>query len=167
MPRDWDTDFETARRRTRRTPIVLLEISTGVTAQTYIRLTSNETDYTWDGKTWSARPFDGGGSFTIKQGEMGGQTIELADADGYWQTWLLSTNFRNERVTRYEIERSENDVVTGVQKDTWRIHKTAQGDRVFRLNVMMLQALLQHIRIPMQLLTKDDYPGIPDERNSY
>ena len=166
MPRDWNSSYETYRQATTNAPIVLLDITTGVTGTTHIYITSNESDYSWDGKTWVARPYEDAG-FTIKQGEFGAHSIEFSDADGYWTTWLLSTDFRFEKVTRHVIERNLSGVTTGVQTDVFRVSKTDQTDRKFMLQVEPLQGLLQHILIPMQLLTKDEYPGIPDERMSY
>jgi len=166
MARDWDEDYKTERQTVNPEPVVLLDIVTGITGTTHIWLTSNETDYTWDSITWTARPFEGG-SFSIQAGESGEVDITLGDADGYFGTWLLSTDFRNEKVTRYVVERDENDVVTGVQKDVWRVSNTSRSDRMFTFKVEFLQALLGRIKVPMQLLTKDKYPGIPDERSSF
>ena len=158
MSRDFHATFTAASRETNPKPTVLIAIETGDVGTPWIRLTSNETATTHDGETYSPRPFEFG-QFSVA-GESGGSAqLLLADADGYFATWLATTDFRWQTVKRYRIDRSVSDKD---QLDFFRIVNRNRSDREFIFTVEPRLAILQRMRMPGQVLTREEFPGIPD-----
>jgi hypothetical protein len=142
-------------------PSVLIEIATGLTSagDEYIRITSDPVDRSFSGSTYTARPFEHGG-FKVEQRAAGNMTITASDTDAYWGTWLLSTDFRWQKVNRYLIDRSEG--VTAYQ-DTFRVRNIERTDRSIRFMCEPLSAILRRVQVPQQRLTREEFPGIPAE----
>lgn len=163
MTRDFNSTFQDANRGVNPKPTVLITIETGDVGTPYIRLTSTEVDFVFPdaGDTYTARPFQFG-EFTVASGEEKSVQLRLADVDGFWDTWLATTNFRWKTI---EVRRIDRDVTTsGLRKqlDSFRFVSRQRVDREFIMNVEPRLAILSRIRVPAQILTREEFPGIPD-----
>ncbi len=146
-------------------PIVLLEIATGNTTTPTVYLTSNEKDHKWPtatGTTYTARPFELGDIVT-EGGEFPGLDVRLPDTDSYWDTWLLTTDFRHQRVTRRLVDRDRLADSTECDTDVFRISNHRMDGYQFVLTVEPLQSILQRLTVPLRTMTREDFPGMPTE----
>ena len=147
-------------------PTVLLEIATGLTSagNEWIRITSDDADRAWPtgGNTFTARPFEAQ-EFTVSGEDRPGIRITFSDTDGYWNTWLASTSFKWSKVRRWLIDRGVTNLSTQAQLDTFRIISRDRGDRTISFNAEPYTAILSRIRVPGQSLTREDFPGLPNE----
>lgn len=163
MTRDFHSVFEDANRGTNPKPTVLISIETGDGGTPWIRLTSTEVDLVFPtaGNTYTARPFEFG-EFSVASGDEKSVQLRLADVDGYWDTWLATTQFRWKTIERRRIDR---DVLTSslrMQIDRFRFVSRQRVDREFVMTVEPRLAILSRIRLPGQILTREEFPGIPD-----
>lgn len=155
------TDIRDAFRAISPRPTVLVEFTTGLPAPNdYIRLTSDPYDRSWSGATFTARPFQTDG-FDVKPGTETEVNITVSDTDDYWRTWLLSTDFRWQTVSRYLIDRSETADTSQVIKDTWRVRTIARVDRELTFTCEPVMAILSRVMAPQERLTREEFPGIP------
>ena len=163
MTRGFHADLNTASRATSPAPAVLVAIETGDAGTPWIRMTSTETDFVFPdaGDTYTARPFEFG-EFEVASGAAMSMQLKLADVDDYWDTWLATTDFRWKTCKRYRIDRAVVDSVTKAQLDTFRIVNRTRTDREFVFTLEPRMAILQRIRVPGQILTREEFPGIPD-----
>ena len=157
--RDHHATYTAAMRETSPQPTVLIAIETGDATTPWIRLTSNETATTYDSNTFTPRPFEFG-AFEVAGGGERSLQLKLADVDGYFSTWLATTDFRWKTVKRYLIDRG---VADKAQLDTFRIVNRTRGDREFIFTVEPRMAILARVRLPAEVLTREEFPGIPDE----
>jgi len=163
MTRDFHSDFEDASRVTTPQPTVLISIETGDSGTPWIRLTSTEQDFVFPdgGDTYTARPFEFG-EFDVVQGGEKSVQLRLADVDNYFATWLATTTFRWKTIERRRIDRDVTDGATKIQLDRFRFVSRQRTDREFIMAVEPILAILSRIRIPGQILTREEFPGIPD-----
>lgn len=145
-------------------PIVLLDITTG-TSPANIRITTNESDMEWptgSGNTFSSRPFTIS-EHRIDPEEFPSVTVELGDVDDSFDTWLNTTTFRNQSITRYILDRDQLTQTTFAITDKWRISHRIQTPEKFSFVAEPLQAILARVTLPQRTLTREDFPGIrPD-----
>ena len=164
MTRGFHADLTAASRETSPKPTILIAIETGDVGTPWIRLTSTESDLVWPtgGDTYTARPFEFA-DFEVASGGEKSVQLKLADVDGYFDTWLATTNFRWKTVKRYRIDRDVLDSSTKAQLDQFRFVSRKRTDREFVMTVEPRLAILSRVRIPGQILTREEFPGIPDE----
>lgn len=165
--RKFDDDFLDALRQVNPEPIILFEITTGLTStgNDIIRVALYEKDVVWpsvSGNTFTARAGESD-DFKMQYGENGEFNLTLGDGDGYFETWLLSTDFRYQKVTRYLIEVTENDDSDKAMVDSWRIDHIEQQPHQVTFVCEPLVAVLARIKVPKRVLTREDYPGMVNE----
>ena len=163
MTRDFHSTFEAASRGVNPKPTALITIETGDVGTPYIRLTSTEVDFVFPdaGDTYTARPFEFG-EFTVASGEEKSVQLRLADVDGYWDTWLATTTFRWKTIELRRIDRDVTSSALRIQIDRFRFVSRQRVDREFVMTVEPRLAILSRIRVPAQILTREEFPGIPD-----
>lgn len=143
-------------------PTTLIKISTGDSGTPWIYLTDKIGGITFDSKAYVSRPFEIAES-KIAAGEFPAIEISIADVDRYFDTWLLTTEFRFKKVIRKVIERDEMGASDQAISDTYRIsHKWQEAHRIVFI-VEPLQAILSRVRVPARTMTRDDFPGMPTE----
>jgi len=143
-------------------PVELIEIATGVTSDPLIRLTSDEADYVWPtgGNTFTARPFEMDPS-SLDPGSFEAVQFRAANADGYWDTWFLSTTFRFQKIRRFIIERDSTATSAHAICDAYRILHHEEVDREVVFTARPLMGVLSEINLPRGVMTRDDFPSIP------
>jgi len=158
--------FNTALQGVTPRPTTLLAIVTGLSApDDVIRVTSDDRDRVWPatgGATYTSRPFETDG-FLVSTDDRRALTVRFADVDGYFATWLNSTDFRHKKITRFVIDRSEDDDVEQAQVDAFRIVSRHRGDRQIEFSCEPWTAILTRARLPARILTRAEFPGLPNE----
>ena len=143
-------------------PLILIEIETGDAGTPWIRLSSDVVDTVWPtgGSTFTARPFDVD-AVTLSSSDFPSMTLRCADADGYFNTWLATTTFRNKKLKRYVIEQDAQVSTDYAYLDVYRIQKRDRTDGEFIFTAVPIQALLGEYRIPRRTVHRDQFPGLP------
>lgn len=141
-------------------PVILIEIETGDVGTPYIRITTAEQNVTFAGSTWTARPF-GSGAVKVDSQDTPDFTLTLADVDDYFATWLLTTNFRHAKVSRYVVDREALGSSAYAIKDTFRVTKRDRTDREFLFTCRPLSAIFQELTLPRRTVSRETFPGIP------
>lgn len=163
MSRDWPATFTTENQSVDPKPSLLVEVTTGLAAPNdTIRMTNEDADRSWSGSTFTARPFEFG-DFDIEGGRAAEVELKVADVDGYWATWLASTDFRWQRVRRYRIDRDAVSATSHAQLDTFRVLAYSRTDRELTFSVGPTAAVLEEMHIPGRFMTRVDFPGMPTE----
>jgi hypothetical protein len=144
---------------------VLLEIATGLTgASAYIRICNYDSNVvfpTTGGSTYTARPFECS-EVEVDGSEQKAIEITLPDVDFAVDTYLLSTDFRFALVNRYLVERDSLDSSAKAILDTFRVTSRSRTDRAVKFRAEPLQAILARINLPRQVLTREEFPTLPD-----
>lgn len=158
MTRGFHANFVAALTAVNPQIVVLIEIATGTTPAS-IRYTSTEGDYSFSGATWSARPWTMS-ELNIEGQETPSVKIQIADVDSELDTWLLTTDFRNQRIRRYIVDRRETAHYTS---DTLRVVNHEQDGYQFTFTAEPLLGILSRINVPARVMTRDNFPGMPTE----
>lgn len=166
MTRGLNADFQTQLRSADPKPVVLLQLATGLTAagSQYIRICDFDRDLAFPaagGVTFAARPFTVS-EIRIDGSERPAIEVTLPDADFAIDTFLLSTDFRFALVNRYLVERDSVDSAAKAIMDTFRVTSRSRADRVVTFRAEPLGSILSRIMLPRRVLTREDFPSIPD-----
>lgn len=163
MTRDLNATLKTALQSDEMKPTVLLAIATGTSPAT-IYITTNEVDLAFPtgGTTYTARPFSVP-ELMLSGTEAHAGTIELPDADAYWQTWLESTDFRFSKVEMLLVERDNLGNAAQRRLDTLRVRSIDQQARGVVMNVEPLAGIFAAVKIPKRTLSREDFKGLPRE----
>jgi len=143
--------------------ILFLDVATGTSPAT-LRFTTNATDMTYPvpgGSTYFSRPFDMG-DIQIEGGETPSVQIILADVDSYMDTWLLTSDFRYQKVVRRIAVREHTTLVSSTT-DTLRITNHDREGHNFVFTAEPLLGILGRINLPARIMTRADFPGMPRE----
>jgi hypothetical protein len=136
-------------------PVVLLEMQT--TGGTWCRFTQNETDLSFNGSTFSARPFSVS-EIGLDGDDQSGITLEFGNVDGYFD----SRDFRKKKVNVYRADRDHLNA-TDCFLDTFRVVKRERLPGIAIYEASTLAAILSVIQVPARSLTREDFPAIPRE----
>ena len=166
MPRTAAT-YQAAMQEVSPKPTTMLEIATGLTAagSEFVRVTSDDADRMWPdagGKTFTARPFETS-EFIVSGEDRPGLSFTFSDTDGFWNTLLESTTFRWKKAKRYVIDRDVTGSSAQAMLDTFRVISFERGDRSVTLHTEPYMAFLTRIRVPARTMTRENFPGIPNE----
>jgi len=161
MTRDLNATLKAKLQGSEMKPTVLMAIATGTSPAT-IYVTTNEVDiaYPTGGQTYTARPLSVP-DMMISGTEAYSGSIEFADADHYWQTWLESTDFRFQRVQMMLVERDTLGDATYRRLDTLRVRRVDQSPRGVMFMIEPLSGILGAFKIPKRTLSREDFPGLP------
>jgi len=160
MSRSTGSTFQTEMRSVDPKPVVLFEIATGITATPYIRVAISDSDVSFGGNTYTARPAEHE-DFEITPGESGGMDVTFADADGYFANFRATADFRWKTFTRYVLERDAGPDYA--MTDSFRISQTQLGTHTVIFTVKPLLAVLNDVKIPAEAMTREEFPGITND----
>lgn len=147
-------------------PRVLVEIATGLTgANAFIRITNADADVSWPtsgGATYTSRPMQISDA-RIDGGDHEGITFRLADADDYFATWLLSTNFRHQKVRRWLVSLGSTATSAHAILDVYRVESRERTPHEVVFSAKPAQGILSQLKLPRRTMTRSDFPGLPRE----
>jgi hypothetical protein len=161
LTRDLNSTLKAALQEENVKPTVLLSIATGTSPAT-IYITNNEVDLAFPtgGQTYTARPF-AVPEIMISGGEAHGGTIDFADADLYWGTWLQSTDFRFQKVEMRLVERDNLGASTYTRLDTMRVRGIQEVPYSVGMTIEPLSGIFGAAKLPKRTLSREDFPGLP------
>ena len=161
MTRPWSATLKSELQGATPLPLVLIDIGTGSSPAT-VYITNSAESLSVAGTTYSARPVSVS-AHTISGSEYPGIDVSLGDGDGYWDTWLLTTTFRKQRLRVLLMDRDQTGSLTHARVDTFRIVQYSRGDREVTLRAEPLTTILSEIMIPRRVLSRNEFPGLPTE----
>jgi hypothetical protein len=146
-------------------PLVCLIVRTGTGSS--ILVTNNDVDIkfpTTTGSTYTARPMTTG-EIKVSGTDTSPFDVTFGDGAGFWDTWLVSTDFRFQRVTRLLVERDSLGAADRAHVDTFRVRSVDRADKEVTFHTEPLRGILQTFRVPKIAMTRENYPGIPDDHD--
>lgn len=162
MARDRHVDLAAAYKGESPAQILLLELAF---QDPPIRLTNYDGDLDWAGETWSARPFQVGEQTHANQDEAPGQSVSIADLDGWWKGLQdAGAVFERKRVTIYRVDRAILGTVAEEvknHKDVFVLDKWTRPHGAVILELMDFLGILG-IEVPLRTVTRSEFPGIPN-----
>ncbi len=145
-------------------PLWLVEIATGIASPTHLRVTNHARSLTFGGNTYTARPFKPGEQSVSVESNADGTTIEVADLDSAIAGYIASgATFQNAAVELYFTDVAATGGATSYgYLGSYLVESYTQNDGRVTFHCRPLLAVFG-IEIPIRLMTRQDYPGLPVE----
>jgi len=155
------------------TPIHLVEVYTGLGSPSVVRVTDWDHDIefpTGSGTVYTSRraengiAFDGGEIGVDPGSEDGATEIRFGDGDRYWRGLVDSgMDLSRQMVKIMRVENSQLGSESNRMLNTFLVDFPEWPDYEMVLHLKSLLALLTQVELPIGMVTREEYPGIPAE----